>query len=180
MNFFKQKAAEQPAVIPTTVTSAAAMFGGQLKPRTISRSESTKPSSLTMMDQRKSVAGRDRSESRERGRMIMERSRTVGSRVDPRGESRDRGITRGGSRERRHQSGDRRRDRSEDRRGTAMTIRRAESRSRREPSMSRREPSMSRREPSADRSKARIDREISIGIDSQLKIILNQIPVVLY
>ena len=142
MNFFKQMAQKNEDAVPKSVSSAAAMFGGQLKSRTASRGENGKPTSLASMEIRKSLI-RDRSESRERRRMSVERSRTM------RGESRDRVRTRGDSRERRHQSSDRRRDRSEDRRSTAMTIRRTESRS--------------RREPSSDRTKARIDREISLG-----------------
>ena len=137
MSFFKQMAQTSEPAVPKSVSSAAAMFGGQLKPRTVSRGDSNKPASLAAMETRKSVV-RDRSASRERRGISIERTRT-----------------RGESRERRHrgESGDRRRDRSEDRRSTAMSIRRTESRS--------------RRDPSGDRTKPRIEREISLGIDSK-------------
>ena len=138
-NFFQQKAAETPE-LPTSVSGAAAMFGGKLKPsgqRNFGKSAPAKSEPTNIQEPRKSTA-RERSMSRDRDgtAMTIERTRT-------RGESRER--PRRAESRRRNESKDRNRtrDRSEDRISAAPSIRRAKSRSRRDPSLKRAERDLS-------------------------------------
>ena len=151
-NFFQQKDAETPE-LPTSVSGAAAMFGGKLKPagqRNWGKTTPTKAEPTNIHEQipRKSIA-RERSMSRDRDgtTMNIERTRT-------RGESRER-PRRAESRRRteRNESKDRTRNRSEDRISAAPSIRRTKSRSRRDQSLKRAE-----RDLSVDRDKRVRDR----------------------
>ena len=100
MNFFKQMAKKNTsgsagggtANLPASVSSAAAMFGGQVR-RTVSRGENRENSAPVGIAKMKSVV-RERSESRER---TNHRNRSI-ERTRTRGESRERRVTQRGER----------------------------------------------------------------------------------